>query len=297
MPKGDKYVKLTKYLINSGKDIVELTYNQLDNITGGLPDYVSKYPHVAFNDSSGHSLSYGWLNAGYSIKRDTQNNTFTFTKTSKLISPNSKSQDIRKSPKLRPIVKSFTKPTPSIIGEYLNKWDHLENYAAQENALDKLFFEILPNNSDLNDILIKTSVLNDFYSTHIFRIYEVAKYYQTLNIDELLTKSDMSLVEKLSHIPGRKAVIYSFATKYCSHHKPSEYPIYDSYVDKMLCHLKHEYKFTEFDAAELKDFPRFRDIIIKFQKFFGLEQFTVKEIDKYLWLAGKEYFPKTFSKR
>jgi hypothetical protein len=36
----------------------------------------------------------------------------------------------------------------------------------------------------------------------------------------------------------REINFYSFATKYCSHHKPEMYPIYDSYVDKMLGYFK-----------------------------------------------------------
>ena len=31
---------------------------------------------------------------------------------------------------------------------------------------------------------------------------------------------------------------YSFATKYCSHHNQIEYPIFDSYVDTILCFYK-----------------------------------------------------------
>ena len=63
-------------------------------------------------------------------------------------------------------------PTPSIdeVEKYLKKWDSLENYVLQENSLNKLFYELVPNNKCMEDILIKASTLNDFYSTNIFLI-------------------------------------------------------------------------------------------------------------------------------
>lgn len=69
-------------------------------------------------------------------------------------------------------------PNPSIeqVEIYLTKWDGLENYHLQEDALNKLFFELCPKNTDVIDILLKASTFNDFYSTNIFSIYPVAKH-------------------------------------------------------------------------------------------------------------------------
>ena len=36
------------------------------------------------------------------------------------------------------------KPSASEVGKYLKKWKNLKNYKLQEDALDKLFFELLP---------------------------------------------------------------------------------------------------------------------------------------------------------
>ena len=59
-------------------------------------------------------------------------------------------------------------PNPSVdqVEIYLTKWDGLENYHLQEDALNKLFFELCPKNTDIIDILLKASTLNDFYSTN-----------------------------------------------------------------------------------------------------------------------------------
>ena len=55
-------------------------------------------------------------------------------------------------------------PTPCIseIERYLKQWDELENYHLQEDALNRLFFELCPTNNDITDVLLKCSTLNDF---------------------------------------------------------------------------------------------------------------------------------------
>ena len=189
------------------------------------------------------------------------------------------------------------KPGVNEINKYLRKWDKLENYTLQENALDKLFNRTYPKNAEIEDVLIKVSTLNDFYSTNIFSPFTVAKHIIALNIDERLDGNDITLVNDIAKVKMDKGNVinfYSFATKYCSHHKPSEYPIYDSYVDKILRHFRDEDGFQYFKTAELKDFPAFKEILINFKKFYGLENYTLKDIDRYLWQLGKEKFPNKY---
>ena len=149
-------------------------------------------------------------------------------------------------------------PTPyeEEVIKYLNKWDSLENYVLQERSLDKLFFKTYPKNEEIEDILIKASSLNDFYSTNIFSIFPVAKHIQQLNIDQRLSNFDESLVNDIAHVTinGKDKCFYSFATKYCSHHFPLEYPIYDSFVDKVLIYFKKKDKFAKFKKD---DFPKY----------------------------------------
>ncbi len=192
-------------------------------------------------------------------------------------------------------------PTPCVeqIEYYLQRWDSLENYHLQEDALDKLFIDLCPENNDLSDILIKVSTLNDFYSTNIFSVYPVAKHIRSLNIDDRLQAGDVALVNDVMRvmIDGKQKNFYSFATKYCSHHNPLSYPIYDSYVEKVLIYFRDKDGFSVFATPELKDYTKFKSILIEFGKFYGLEQYNLKQIDKYIWQLGKEYFPKNFSKK
>ena len=91
-------------------------------------------------------------------------------------------------------------PSPNKVNEYIQKWDQLEDYVSQENALDKLFLELCRYNTCIEDILIKCSALNDFYSTNIFKVHNVAQHYLHMDIDNRLDEGDLTLVEDLAHI-------------------------------------------------------------------------------------------------
>jgi hypothetical protein len=184
------------------------------------------------------------------------------------------------------------KPCADEVYEYIEKWDMLDDYVNQERALDKLFLEICRDNNSIENILIKCSALNDFYSTNIFKVHNVAQHYMRQNLDERLNTGDLSLVGDLAHIEinGKPFYFYSFASKYCSHHRPDIYPIYDSYVHKLLKYFKERDGFFKFREADLKDYLSYTEIILTFRKHYGLDAFTVKEIDKYLWQLGKEAF-------
>lgn len=187
-------------------------------------------------------------------------------------------------------------PTPSKeqVEHYLAKWDTLESYRLQENALNALFFKLCPKNTDISDILLKVTTLNDFYSTNIYSVYPMAQHILSLNIDARLEAGDITLVNDIRHIARD---CYSFATKYCSHHNPSAYPIYDSFVDKVLKYFRNRDSFASFTNEELKNYARFKDLLIEFQAFYGISDYNLKLLDKYLWLLGKDYFKKESKKK
>ena len=192
-------------------------------------------------------------------------------------------------------------PNPSIeqVEFYLEKWDGLENYRLQEDALNKLFFELCPSNTDIRDILLKASTLNNFYSTNIYSIYPVAKHICSLDIDSRLKAGDVTLVRDIQYltISDTQKNFYSFASKYCSHHNPLGYPIYDSFVDEILRYFRNRDSFSEFQDGDLKDYVKFKSILIDFRSFYGLDKYNLKQIDQYVWQIGKEYFPKNYGKK
>lgn len=191
------------------------------------------------------------------------------------------------------------RPCPEQVEKYLAKWNELENYRLQEMALDKLFFHTYSNNKDVEDVLVKVATLNDFYSTQIFSVYPVAKHIVRLNIDDRLRNGDLDLVNDIASVKmedGADKNFYSFATKYCSHHQPEKYAIYDSYVEKVLKYFRNLDGFSEFADSELKDYKMFNKVLYDFRMFYGLEKYNLKLLDRYLWLLGKEKFPKKYYK-
>lgn len=187
-------------------------------------------------------------------------------------------------------------PSPEQVQFYLAKWGGLENYHLQEDALNKLFCELCPKNIDVIDVLLKASTLNDFYSTNIFSIYPVAKHICSLNIDSRLKAGDVTLVRDIQYVTigDTEKNFYSFATKYCSHHNPLDYPIYDSYVDEVLRYFRNRDGFSDFQDGDLKDYIKFKGILIDFRAFYRLGKYNLKQIDQYVWLLGKDYFPKNY---
>lgn len=184
----------------------------------------------------------------------------------------------------------IARPSNHEVSLYLKKWDDDKKLIEKDSCLYKLFLTTYPNNKDLDDILAKSSTLNSLYSTNIFSIYDVAKHIHSLKIDDRLKKNDLTLVKDIAQntINKKNKNFYSFATKYCSHHKPDNFPIYDKYVEKVLMYFKKD-KFAKFKKADLKDYEKFYTILLEFKKFYNIT-YGLKDLDKYLWLLGKENF-------
>ena len=204
-----------------------------------------------------------------------------------------KTVQTEKTPKNNP-----PQPNKSQVNFYLREWKTLKKYKMQEESLNLLFNE-WPENKELEQILLKVSALNDFYSTNIFDTYTVAKHILKCNIDKDLSAGNEALVNKIAPVTinGKTRNFYSFASKYCNHHKSESYPIYDYYVDKMLMHFKKKDKFDTFINEDLKEYQSFVERIKNFQKYYDLSAFTLRDIDIYLWLAGKNYFPRKKQKK
>ena len=193
-------------------------------------------------------------------------------------------------------------PNPSSIevNKYLTLWDSLDNYTAQERSLKKLFTVTYPTNDDLDNILIKVCSLNTFYNTNIYSPYKVASHIYGLGIDEYLDSEDLEIVNRIAQVQVTEDKVinfYSFATKYCSHHKPTVYPIYDYYVKKVLNHFKRQNRFAAFADDDLMDYSKYKKVLIEFSEHYSLTQFNMKQIDKYLWQLGKEYFPRNYKNK
>lgn len=191
-------------------------------------------------------------------------------------------------------------PTNTLIATYIEKFNSDGRYYPADEAIIKLF-KAFPENKAIEDVLIKISVLNDLYSTQIYATSRLAEHILTLDIDKQLFEGDPDAVHRIasghgvvSNKTGKELNFYSFATKYCNWHNRDAYAIYDSFVEKVLMTYKKQDHFSEFRKSDLKDFSSFKKIIEDFIRFYNLTDFDLKEIDKFLWIYGKEKFPANF---
>jgi hypothetical protein len=191
-------------------------------------------------------------------------------------------------------MKAPPRPTNRSIAKYLRKWKKLKKYRLQEEALTLLFQELCPRHDEINQVLLKVSALNDFYSTNIYDTHSVARHIKSIKPSNMIVSGDPMAVSKIARVSigGTERVFYSFATKYCNHHHAEAYPIYDSYVHRMLMLYGRIDKFAKFTGSDLRKYASFVNVIRAFQNHYGLDQFSLREIDIFLWLAGKDYLPK-----
>lgn len=200
-----------------------------------------------------------------------------------------KTTKIRKIRKLNANLNIDT-PTQSEMQKWIGLWSEQSN--SQDSALHKLFHHTYPHNNDLDEVLVKVATLNDFYSTNIFNIFAVAKHILSIpNIDSRLQSGDENLVGAIAQITinGKAKYLYSFATKFCAHHNDKDFAIYDSYVEKMLWHFQKCNRFSNFVRDDLRDYTKFKKTLNDFRTFYGLKC-NLKQLDRYLWLAGKTHF-------
>ena len=101
---------------------------------------------------------------------------------------------------------------------------------------------------------------------------------------------------RINFLLTKEICYYSFATKYCSRHQPERFAIYDSFVEKVLVWFSDEYGFAEFKNEDLRNYPNFKRVLMAFIEHFKLQKYSLKQIDQYLWLLGKEKFPSNYSK-
>lgn len=210
------------------------------------------------------------------------------------------------------------KPSQDELKKIINKYNssgEYEHYREEDRALELTFRDKISTNDNITNILIKVSLLNDFYSTNIFKTLPVAKHILKLDIDERLKKGDLKLVNDIAEIdmPDKdgkisKKYFYSFATKYCCNHRPDVYPIFDKFVEKAInkfiredllpkgggyAKLRAEYsskynlKIEDYKKEDLKDYPTFYKYIMIFREHYNLDC-SVRDLDRYLWIHGKD---------
>jgi len=189
-------------------------------------------------------------------------------------------------------------PTSNIIKKYNGEFKSNKRYNSSDKSVIKLFKKF-KQNKNIEDILLKTSVINDLYSTNILDTFKIAGHILSLKIDRALEKGDPKIVNKIASghgiknkKTGKELNFYSFATKYCYNHNPEKYAMYDSFVSKILKAYRKKTNFYDFRNEDFKDYVRFLEVLDEFKEYFKLNGFSFKEIDRFLWIYGKKLFLK-----
>ena len=190
-------------------------------------------------------------------------------------------------------------PSEGLVREHCEVFDRDKWTSLTEKSAAQLF-SLYPLNICLSDVLIKVAVLNALYSTRILAIESVARHiFNTPNLDARLAGGDVGVVNEIALVElesGPRNNI-SFASKYCSWHKPDIYPIYDLNVDEYLWVCQKRDQFSSFKRYELRDYPRFFKVMGEFRSFYKLGSFSFKEIDKFLWTEGGELLRNEWTKK
>jgi len=186
---------------------------------------------------------------------------------------------------------SVPTPTPDLVREYIEKWKADRNFVLADACIRDLF-SLYPLNTDIRHILVKISVINQLFNTNIFAPIPVAKHIVGLNVDQLFKSESLFVVDKIAEVSiGEKnRSFYSFATKYAHYHVPNIYAIYDSYVARVITHFG-VLNGIRFSRNDLRKYTTYSLTIAWFRGQYGLKEFSVRELDIFLWIFGKQYFP------
>jgi hypothetical protein len=179
-------------------------------------------------------------------------------------------------------------PRPSVeeIDRAVAEFAH-EN-GSDEWLLTELFCKY-PTNDSFQHVLLKTKVLNLLYGTRVLAINLVAEHITRLGIDADLNVGTLDAVDRIARVRiGKKERNnFSFASKYCSWHRPDFYPIYDTYVEESLWQYKTKDGFTDYKRSHDYRYPEFKTRIDKFRDHYGLNSVSYKQLDAFLYRVGE----------
>lgn len=176
--------------------------------------------------------------------------------------------------------------TIELVNAEADKFDH-ENQLTEE-AIAQLVREF-PYNTDPSHVLLKVVVVNDLYGAGLPRKYiePITRHITGLHIDAAIAEGKAAVVDDIINCAGLKEKYFSFASKFCSWHNPTAYPIYDRNVDECLWHYNGRYRFVTYNRGNYS-YVQFVAIVNALRNRFCLKEVTFKKLDKALWHFGDQ---------
>lgn len=186
---------------------------------------------------------------------------------------------------------TYSVPNTSLVSNYIAKWNADPILVGNNKALDKLFAQVYPTNTAVEEVLVKVITLNCLFSTRV-----LDKDIQTVtacivgiaNMDARLKAGDISLVKELCRAFGQSKLkeYQSFASKYCAFHNPDAFPPYDRFVRFVLQQYCRQKVLKNIKITSLDDYNVYVYAIDQLKKQYGLNP-NYRELDHWLWLMGK----------
>lgn len=180
-----------------------------------------------------------------------------------------------------------------------NRYKVLSDYAEEEKILQQIF-PMFPN-FKVGEVLARTTLLNQFYSTAIMDIRSVANHIvKVSDVEQRLKCGDLSVVGDIAKVRhgGKIWNHASFASKFANFHNNDAFPILDRLVLKVFGKLRRLGFFQKnirFDEASLRqNYQQYVDVYNEFIDLSGIGLMdyngvrpNYKLIDNYLWASRK----------
>jgi hypothetical protein len=194
------------------------------------------------------------------------------------------------------VSKNISLPTPTVeqVKAECDAFDQEDQLI--EKALG-LLRDRFPENKDTSHVLLKVLVLNKLYNAGVndIDVRPLAIHIAGLGIDPLLNQGVIAVVDRITTCPGLKKKHLCFASKFCSWHNPTVYPIWDSNARACLWAYKKRDQFANFHNYDLWVYEKFLSIINAFRNRYELNCFTLdgqnrtltlRDLDKFLFRWG-----------
>lgn len=155
-------------------------------------------------------------------------------------------------------------------------------------------FELYRQNTKIEEVLLKVIAINSLYSTRIKNndLIPLSLHICSIkNLDLLLDEGDINAVNLIGKTTEGINSAYVFASKYCHFHNSSSFAIFDSNSWLTLSEISNKHSFSEvLSKTSTMDFISYKRFINCLNEFIGCFKInkSYKDVDKYLWLYGKE---------
>ena len=144
-------------------------------------------------------------------------------------------------------------------------------------------------NTKLEHVLIKVIAINTLYHARVWDVdlHQLALHISKIEeLDVKLKQGRLDTVDAIWKSQGTRRHYFSFATKFCSWHNQEGYAIYDLNMWEALRAYRSKELGFQFKVSGCTDYACFHTIVKRFQAAYGLESYSLKDVDKFLWRVG-----------